>query len=188
MKFGFSVIKPALSLILFCAVITAALALTNLVTKDRIVELANKAQEEAMEKICEADEYKKYTSEYKDTSYTYHVARTDDKPICYIFTLSASGYGGNVTVMTGVNPDGSVKSVEILDVSGETPGMGQNVKKDSFIKQFYSKSGEINLSTTESNDTTVIAVTGATISSTAVTDCVNSALEIFRLETGGDAE
>lgn len=186
MKKIFSIIKPAISLVVFCAVITAALAGTNLITKDRIAELAVKKQEDAMRKICEADEYRKYTVEHKDASYTYYVAKTDGQPVCYIFTATASGYGGDVSVMTGINPDGTVKSVEILDASGETPGMGQNVKKESFISQYASKSGKVNLSKTESNDTTVTAITGATISSTAVTDCVNSALEMFKTEAGGD--
>lgn len=185
MKKFLSIIKPAFSLILFCVIITAALAGTNLITKDKIAALAVKAQEDAMKKICEADEYEKYTSEHDGSTYTYYVARTDEKPVCYIFTASASGYGGDVSVMTGINPDGTVKSVEILDVSGETPGMGQNVKKESYVTQYISKSDKVNLSTTESDDTTVTAVTGATISSTAVTDCVNSALEMFKMEVGG---
>ena len=83
--------------------------------------------------------------------------------------------------MTAVNPDGTVKSVAILDVSNETPGLGQNAAKESFYSQYANKKSGISLlkngADTAKNE--VNAVTGATITSTAVNKAVNTALEQF---------
>ena len=66
-------------------------------------------------------------------------------------------------VMTAIDPELSIIGIKILDASGETPGLGQNVTKESFYGQFKGKGNKIN------------AVTGASISSKAVTDAVNEA-------------
>ena len=83
--------------------------------------------------------------------------------------------------MTAVTTDGIIKAIEILDVSGETPGLGQNAKNESFYSQYAGKkSGVIlkkNGAVSENNE--VDAVTGATITSTAVTGAVNEAMEQF---------
>ena len=83
--------------------------------------------------------------------------------------------------MTAVNADGTVKSVAILDVSNETPGLGQNAAKESFYTQYEGKTSGISLlkNGAASAKNEVNAVTGATITSTAVNKAVNKALKQF---------
>ena len=90
--------------------------------------------------------------------------------------------------MTGVRRDGSVRAIEILDVSDETPGLGQNAKQDKFKDQFAGKQGEIGVSTaSKSAENGIDALTGATYTSKAVAAAVNHALELYaQIAKGGN--
>ena len=53
----------------------------------------------------------------------------------YVFETGASGYGGTVSVMTGIDAEGSITGVVILS-HDETPGLGANATKSSFLDQY----------------------------------------------------
>ena len=74
---------------------------------------------------------------------------------------------------------GKVTAVEITDVSNETPGLGQNADKADFTNRFKDKSSELSVVKSDPNENEVQAVTGATITSNAVTKSVNLAFELF---------
>ena len=175
------IIKPVAVLLAICIIISLALALTNKVTADKISELEEKNSRETMAKLIEAEDFKE--TEYKngDTVFTYYAAQKDGETVGFIFKTAEKGYGGDVLVMTAVNPDGTVKSVAILDVSNETPGLGQNAAKEGFYSQYSGKKSGISLlkNGADSEKNEVNAVTGATITSTAVNKAVNKALEEF---------
>ena len=175
------IIKPVCVLLAICVIIPLALSLTNKVTADKIAELEEKNSRETMANLIEADEFTE--EEFKDggESFTYYIAVKDGETVGFIFKTAEKGYGGDVSVMTAVNPDGTVKSVAILDVSNETPGLGQNAAKESFYSQYANKKSGISLlkNGADSAKNEVNAVTGATITSTAVNKAVNTALEQF---------
>lgn len=175
------IIKPIAVLLAICIIIPLALSLTNRVTKDKIAELEEKNSRETMASLIKADDFKE--TEYKngDSVFTYYAAIKDGKNVGYIFKTAEKGYGGEVSVMTAVNTDGTVKSVAILDVSNETPGLGQNAAKESFYSQYAGKKSGISLvkNVADSEKNEVNAVTGATITSTAVNKAVNKALKEF---------
>jgi electron transport complex protein RnfG len=88
---------------------------------------------------------------------------------------SRRGYGGPVKVMVGVDSEGEIIGVKILE-HYETPGLGDGIAKTSFLKQFYHRDeNEINLARDRGK---IEAVTGATISSKA---CVLAAREALNL-------
>ena len=175
------IIKPVCVLLAICVIIPLALSLTNRVTADKIAELEEKNSRETMANLIEADEFTENELEDGGESFTYYIAVKDGETVGFIFKTAEKGYGGDVSVMTAVNPDGTVKSVAILDVSNETPGLGQNAAKESFYSQYANKKSGISLlkngADTAKNE--VNAVTGATITSTAVNKAVNTALEQF---------
>lgn len=82
------------------------------------------------------------------------------------FAVSAApkGYGGEITMMIGINAGGEVTGVKITDMS-ETAGLGANAKNESFLSQFIGKDPEIQ------------ALTGATITTNAVKKGVSDAKE-----------
>ena len=176
---------PSIVLVVICLVISAALAFTNDITKDRIAANDKKNSNAAMAEIF-TDEGTAFSQgdpvKLNDTEYDYSIASVKGKVVGYVFTTAASGYGGEVRVMTGVNVDGSVKAIKILSVADETPGLGQAATKPEFTAQFSGKSGEI--STEKNKD--VDALTGATITTKAVINDVNTALKLFEEVKGGN--
>jgi len=96
-----------------------------------------------------------------------------------VFTVSVSGYGGEIDVMLGVDPDGTITGVQILNHT-ETPGLGAKITEEKFIHQFNSK----NLSNTnwalKKDGGEFDQITGATISPRAVVRAICLGLESFR--------
>ncbi|MFQ8953910.1 MAG: FMN-binding protein [Oscillospiraceae bacterium] len=118
-------------------------------------------------KICksliDADNFE----ECENGEITYYAAINGGKTAAYIFTESSKGYGGDVSVMTAIKPDGTVAGVAILDVSGETPGAWAKRRKGKLFSQYIGLKRSFrakNGAKTENNE--VDAVTGATITST----------------------
>lgn len=110
-------------------------------------------------------------------------AWNDKKEILgYVLTVtSKEGYGGNITFMMGISKNGEVQGIEILSIS-ETAGLGMKAKEPDFIDQFqgktveqfaYSKNGA-------SAENEIDAISGATITTNAVTNGVNAGLKYFQ--------
>lgn len=176
------IIKPVGVLLAICIIIPLALSVTNKVTAKKIAELENENSKKNMQSLVSADDFEKCS----DGGIEYYAAVKGGETAAYIFTESAKGYGGDVSVMTAVKPDGTVAGVAILDVSNETPGLGQNAAKESFYSQYAGLKKGVSLlkngAKAENNE--VDAVTGATITSTAVTRAVNAALDDFEKVKG----
>lgn len=178
-KTNSDVITPTAVLTVICIVVTLALSSANMITAKKITELSVKNQNDAMSKLIDADEYKAETAVLDGETVNYHTAVKDGENIGYIFTVDEKGYGGTVSVMTAINTDGTVAAVEILDASNETPGLGQNVKNSDFYTQFKGLADNITVirgGSANADNNEINAVTGATISSKAVTKAVNRAL------------
>ena len=179
-KTNVEIIVPTAVLASICIVVTLALSSTNMLTENKIATLAEQTQNEAMSKLIEADEYPIQTAALSSGEIDYNTAVKDGDTVGVIFVSQANGYGGVVSVMTAIDMNGNIISVEILAASDETPGLGQNVTKESFYSQYAGlkdnvtviKGGAANKENNEIN-----AVTGATISSKAVTTAVNQALD-----------
>ena len=98
----------------------------------------------------------------------------------YCINVTAKGYGGPISALVGIDPEGTIKGIRILAMC-ETPGAGARInevtageKEPWFLRQFVGKrAGEITLKKD------IDAVSGATISSRAVTDAVNGAVTKF---------
>lgn len=171
------IIKPVGVLLAICIIIPLALSVTNKVTAKKIAELEAANSKKNMQSLIDADNFE----ECENGEITYYAAINGGKTAAYIFTESSKGYGGDVSVMTAIKPDGTVAGVAILDVSGETPGLGQNAAKESFFSQYIGlkKGVSVLKNGAKAENNEVDAVTGATITSTAVTRAVNAALDDF---------
>ena len=109
----------------------------------------------------------------------------DHAPVGYVITaVDPDGYGGDVELMCGITPseDGSmtIEGISFLSLS-ETAGMGMRAKEDSFLNQFSGKriEKEMKLSYTKNGaagENEIDAISGCTITTSAVTDDVNAAL------------
>ncbi len=178
------IFKPAISLVIICIVTSTLLGLTNYITKDKIAEADEKASLEAQNIVLGYTADDKLDFKNKDVTvdgkkYTLSYGYKDGKLLGCAVKASSNGYGGTVSVMTGIDNDGSVLQIDVLDVSNETAGMGQNATKTSFTDQFKKLKSNIGVSKSTPSDNEIKAMTGATITSTAVTDAVNAALKAY---------
>ena len=87
---------------------------------------------------------------------------------------SADGRDAPITICAGFLPDGTLKGIVYTELE-ETPGIGMKVAEPAFTGQF---SGVTAGRLTLGGD--VEAVSGATVSSRAVVNAVNAALDFFR--------
>lgn len=173
------IVKPIVVLLAICIIIPLALSVTNGITADRITKLNEQNAKATMNKLLKADSFEELT--FGKNEFVYYTGIKDDKTVGYIFTTSSKGYGDKVSVMTAVNTEGKILQVAILDATNETPGLGQNVTKESFYSQYKNKifGIEVKKNGAKEENNEINAVTGATISSKAVTTAVNDALNKF---------
>lgn len=95
----------------------------------------------------------------------------------FVIESTAYGYSGDITVMVGVSNEGKVTGLVVRDLK-ETKGLGANALTDTtFLAQFLGTDGEAAIGTD------IDALSGATVSSKAVTKAVNSAVAYV---TGAD--
>ena len=99
-----------------------------------------------------------------------------DNRIGVIFQFRATGYGGPITIKAGKDNDGRIKAVRILEHK-ETPGLGARITDESFLEQFKRAEPETLYLKKDSASGQIDAVTGATISSRALTDAVREELQ-----------
>lgn len=181
-----SLVTPAIVLFIIAALTTALLAGTNLLTKDKIAELELKTELEAVEKVTDG-ECVQLNATINGKEITYYKATKDGQISGYVFKTFSNGYGGLVSVITGFDADGVINGAEILNVSDETPGLGQNAAKPDFYQQFSEKTGELQVVKNNAGENEITAVTGATITSTAVVNAVNEARTLFEEVTKGES-
>ena len=96
------------------------------------------------------------------------------------FEIITNGYSKNgLDLLVAMNTDGSVKAVSVVSVT-DTPGLGTKVQDSAFLAQFSGKIGRLTIVKNQpKTDDEVQAVTGATYSSTGVTEAVNIAAEVY---------
>lgn len=180
------ILIPTVSLFVICLVVTALLAVTNMLTAPQIQKLSKETEDKTKaEVLASADEFSDALTVSADgNDYTYYEGTASGDTIGYVFKTSAKGYGGDIDLMVGIDTSGKVTGVSILSIS-ETAGLGMNAKNESFINQYIGKSGTIGVSKNGASDTEIQALTGATITSTAVTSAVNTALSLYS-QIGGE--
>ena len=106
----------------------------------------------------------------------------------YVLTVTDSeGYGGDIQLSMGIRMDGTLNGISILSIS-ETAGLGMNADTDAFKGQFADKNVEQFTYTKNgaSADNEIDAISGATITTNAVTNGVNGGLLTFQYLKGGN--
>lgn len=105
----------------------------------------------------------------------------------YCVEVAPKGFGDTINLMVGIDFNGSVTGVSILEHS-ETAILGGKAADPAFLNQYIGKSGSI---TVNNGSNAIQAVTGATITSKAITQGINTALTAvlnYSVEGGLDSE
>lgn len=126
---------------------------------------------------------------YADDEINNCVVAQDDKgeTLGYVITVTShAGYGGDIVLSMGVTNDGVLNGYSITDIS-ETAGLGMKAKEDAFMSQFKGIQAQI-LDVTKggkSADNEIEAISGATITSKAVTYAIDAGLTYYSSIVGG---
>ena len=200
------IIKDALSLTLITLVAGVALGGVYEITKDPIARQEAQAKAEAYEQVfTDAAAFEEVRMDdtliqtirdqldqegYKAQSIE-EIMRAEDQSgetLGYAFTVVTSeGYGGDIQFSMGVQNDGTLNGISILSI-GETAGLGMNADTPAFKDQFVGKQVE-QLQYTKNGatqDDEINAISGATVTTNAMTNGVNAGLCAFRVMEGGD--
>lgn len=200
------IIKDALALTLITLVAGVALGGVYEITKDPIARQEAQAKAEAYEQVfTDAAAFEEVKMDdtliqtirdqldqegYKAQSIE-EVMRAEDQSgetLGYAFTVVTSeGYGGDIQFSMGVQNDGTLNGISILSI-GETAGLGMNADTPAFKDQFVGKQVE-KLQYTKNGatqDDEINAISGATVTTNAMTNGVNAGLCAFRVMEGGD--
>ena len=89
--------------------------------------------------------------------------------IGYIAEGYGKGYSSYIHILTSVDKNFLVKKISILG-HAETPGLGDEIEKDYFLNQFVGKSADKLVVIKGETEDKIVAITGATISTRAVTE------------------
>ena len=200
------IIKDALALTLITLVAGVALGGVYEITKDPIAKQEAQAKAEAYEQVftdaaafeaVEMDDTLTKTirdqldQEGYKAQFIEEVMRAEDQSgetLGYAFTVVTSeGYGGDIQFSMGVQNDGTLNGISILSI-GETAGLGMNADTPAFKDQFVGKQVE-KLHYTKNGatqDDEINAISGATVTTNAMTNGVNAGLCAFRVMEGGD--
>ena len=179
------ILQLILSLTLISAVCAAVLAIVNNATKERIANLATlKANNAARAVLPASVKAIEPVKDPADASLTAFIGYADDAKTQIagyaVPGLTAKGYGGNIRLMVGLNPDRTVISYQVL-AAAETPGLGSNLTTPAFISRFKDHPAASVKVTKDGGK--IEALTSATITSRAVCDAVaDAAQRIDRIE------
>lgn len=180
-----NIVKLGLNLFVICAVAALALGATNQITAPVIEERNIQANNESRQTVLpDAKEFKLVSnSEYENingvVAEVYEGTDASDI-IGYTVKVLPKGYGGEIELIVGISSEGKVTGINIGSMK-ETPGLGAKASEEGFKGQFTGKPVE-ELSLVKgsaSSDKEIQAISGATITSNAVTKGVNTAIELY---------
>ncbi len=176
MKKFIDFVKPAVILLLVAAVVALVLGLVDMMTRDRIAEIAEQTMTNAMQSVLPADSYDELDVEPDGEVDAVYAAAGDAG---WVVQVTEVGSQGTITMMVGVGSDLTCTGISVTD-SSETAGLGAIASQaseagDNFRAQFVGQSGTVAV-TKDGGE--INALTGATITSRAVSKGVTTALAL----------
>ncbi len=176
----------ALKLFVITAVAALCLATVNKITKPIIAQNNAAAEVKLQQQVLpEASEFTLSEVPNLETDNVtiekINVGLDGSKELSgYVVTaVSHAGYGGDIKVMVGIDKDLKVTRVKIME-SSETAGLGANASKPQFIDQFMGAKNSLKVVKGAAKDSEISAIASATVTSKAVTACVNASLDAAR--------
>lgn len=156
-----------------CVVVALLLGVVNAVTEPIITQMQAEKTAKAMAQVLQADSYDEVDVQMDNVTALYR-AMSGGQQIGYVVEVTSSGFGGVMSMVVGVDMNGTVTGVSVTD-NAETKNIGTKVVGDqSVLDRFVGMSGTITVNTGANR---FDGITGATVSSKAVTAGVNTALD-----------
>ncbi len=172
------IVKLALILFAFSAIMAACLGGINLLTADRIAAINAEKLAAAMEQVLPADAYNEVEYKGNDTRIqnVYEAAGAG-----HTVKVAIGGSQGTIELIVGVDDKGAVSGISIVS-HAETPGLGAvaaqaNDKGQAFRDQFVGQTGTVAVT---KDGGQIEALSGATVSSRAICAAATAALEAVK--------
>lgn len=171
------IIKIGAILFAITAISALLLAVVNKVTAPKIAKNQTEKTYASMSEILPTayDFEKIEVKEGSSVKEAYKALDSSGLDVGYCIISTAFGYGGELSVLTAIS-ENKVMGIEILSHS-ETPGLGAKATEPEFKNEFSEKTAGLKVVKKNAKDNEINAMSGATITSSAVADCVNAALE-----------
>ncbi len=188
------IVNLALKLFVITAVAALALAFTNSITVEKIAEQTKLENQLARQEVLKQAESFEEVQKEELSSAIKSVDAVEAEIVVeaykglngsdivgYTYKVLPKGYGGEMNLLVGISTEGEITGIKVVSHS-ETPGLGAKATEPSFQDQFMGMSTSSPLTVIKSgtaSDNQVQAITGSTITTQAVTDGVNCAVEVF---------
>ena len=183
------IIKLTVTLFVTCVIVAGLLGLVDNVTREKIAAINWENTVAAMKAVVADPDATTFSDALENTEAmsaaalagggtldSVYEVQVGGASAGYAIKVVASGSQGNIEMMVGVDGEGAVTGVSIVD-NAETAGIGSKVmeNQNGVLDQFIGKSAADG---TLAVGTNVDAITGATVSSKGVTAGVNAALAV----------
>ena len=171
-------LQLGLILLAFCVVATALLAYVNTLTSPQIQKIKTLEAEATRRELIPDSDFEEVNGEI-----TYYIAKDNKTGEVkgYVFTAQKNGYNGAVKTMAALNKDFQIIAIKVIEQT-ETPGLGTNSTQPKFTDQFKGKTSEQLIVDKDGGvpPNCIKAITGATITTRAVTNSLKEAIETLK--------
>lgn len=164
--------RLTVTLLGICVVVAFLLGIVNSITEPIITRMQEEKTAAAMAMVLTADSYEELSADYENVAAMYR-AVTGGQQTGYVVEVTTGGFGGVMNLVVGVDMNGKVTGVSVTK-HAETKNIGTKVADDSSVlARFIGLTENI---TVNSGENRFDGISGATVTSKAVTAGVNTAL------------
>lgn len=167
-----SIFKITLNLAITCLVSGLIIAGTYSITEPAAEAQRVKAKQDAMKELVKDAE----TFKAIDGKDGWYAGIKGGKVVAYVVPAQGKGYGGVIQMLAAVSPEGKAIDFKVLK-HAETPGLGDKMVEPKFRGQFAGKVAKDMEVVKVPTDKNIQALTGATITSRAVTNGIKEAVD-----------
>ena len=162
------ILRLTLTLFLITAVVAGLLGFVDYLTAGKIQALQEEKAKASMMEVLPAENYEEIAAEKEGIVTAY---KADD--LGYVVRVKTGGFGGDIDMMVGIDAEGKLTGISIIS-HAETASLGANCTREDWRSQFVGLSGTLAV---DKDGGEIDALTGATVTSRAVTKGINLALE-----------
>ncbi len=180
-----NILKPAAALLIISAVAACLLGYVNAITAQPIadaeLETTKTSVKEVLPDVADISSEDIVDVDDPNTEVTQYIVakNADGEVIGYAITVTTTGFSSGLKLMYGVDTEGTITGLSVVDCSNETPGLGANIGTDAYKElrdSYIGKNSEVSLA---KDGGEMDAITGATITSRAVAKAANTALAFY---------
>jgi electron transport complex protein RnfG len=176
-------LKPSVILFIAAALVCALLCFVQAVTYGPIEDQIKKTRDAAMQEVFPlASEFRELDETERTGSITGIFEGLDaGRIVGYVVMLSPDGYDDKIDMLVGISVyDNSITGMRVIRHT-ETPGLGALAVKEGFHGQYKDRAlVTLYVVKKDPSDNDIQAITGATITTVAITDAVNEAIEWYK--------